>query len=1110
MNPMLNRLNLSMRRLFCLCLLAALATSGRAQQLEDSVFTLGTVTQDKALRHWGYVLMQPTRPDLLYARKLAIYRKAGDADSAASYERRTILTLQTDPNIIATFLLRAVNLGDDTNALSGRVDNLFAAIIPAGTLSLAEKLSAVIRGSLDQPQHYNNLIQLGRLHPAVNLCLGLAHAEQFDAPGTFTFEVRDFDLLGNVDRSVLGRVTVKTGSPTVLPAPGGPFEVKDPSGKGHLNVKLRWATSPDFRRLSLLSYGFNLYRVTKAFAEAPANKFHLNPPAAGALALLSSVSPNVRLVNHVPVLSSRNLDDSAPANPDSVYNPTNRVGFIADDNGLASGGSPFTDGEAFYYFVAGRDILGRDGVTSVGTLVTICDRIPPNSPHLPKVENDYVYNGAPQLHLKVTWKPVKAETNDVNIVGYHVYRWKGPADIGKFENNPAINRINGALIPHVSGKTSYTFIDDGAGSPTVPADYNKTFWYSIRAVDAGSCDGGNLSANSPPAFGVLREFKGPDGPDGGGIRINCCEPILSRLKFGDGERDPTLDPDRFLYDLTCTRTDTGIAWAEFWFGFGGTSNYLGRIYFQPGESNAVRRLSYPRDPLNGFNNLSGVASCRVGTEAGKVSPIETMATSGLPPVGHVRVVNFRAATRCDRTVYTEPKPNVAGVPTNRRDDCIGHTPTRPGDVGSPDDPGWEGPVVVIPLTPTTKEFRLYRRVDFGVLTLIKQGQANYDSVTNVAVEIPDNDLPANSGTVCYYGQLFDEHGNPSPLAQLGPCVPILKPSPKPLLAALEPQGDDANPKMRIRWFCPSTGVERFELWIGNVGQPPANALIAELSDNQSTSPNQVPVNPSDPPADQILPDFGTYLTPQPGLNFGSGAAFDVTVPIKTGRRYYVWVRVIRTGGADGKFSNLESLKWQAPPPAVGPEVPWPARSLPDVAAVGSFSTNIVAARIKADTFDGVGVSIGFVLGNINDTTRLRKVRDKDGEHFVFAGNVNPESYLYENAAGETLLPVALYRYQVPSAGLPVVSGDMVQVSPLMEKIASAVATDPNNGTYTRIYDPFVLLYGAPTASITFGVLYLLDTQPVIINAKYAYLLVRFDKLGEVVEVIPTAPVEVTP
>lgn len=38
--------------------------------------------------------------------------------------------------------------------------------------------------------------------------------------------------------------------------------------RGDLNVMLHWASSDAWRRLTLLDHGFNVYRVTKAHAEA--------------------------------------------------------------------------------------------------------------------------------------------------------------------------------------------------------------------------------------------------------------------------------------------------------------------------------------------------------------------------------------------------------------------------------------------------------------------------------------------------------------------------------------------------------------------------------------------------------------------------------------------------------------------------------------------------------------------------------------------------------------------------------------------------------------------------------------------------------------------------
>ena len=236
--------------LLAIALLLAVASPAlrvQGQVLEDTVFTLGTVTRDQTNRNWAYLVLQPTDSGLLADRKLAVYVKSGDTTSATPYERQAILTLQTDPLAITALLQRAGSIGEDLAALDGRVSNLFAALIPSGTPTLAERLSVVIRGSLDKPQHYQKLVQLARFHPAVAMCLGFGHAEQI-GNGKYTFEVRDFDLGANADRGVLGRVTVESGNPIILPAPGRPVESKDPSGKGHLNVKLRWATSPDGQR----------------------------------------------------------------------------------------------------------------------------------------------------------------------------------------------------------------------------------------------------------------------------------------------------------------------------------------------------------------------------------------------------------------------------------------------------------------------------------------------------------------------------------------------------------------------------------------------------------------------------------------------------------------------------------------------------------------------------------------------------------------------------------------------------------------------------------------------------------------------------------------------
>ena len=45
-------------------------------------------------------------------------------------------------------------------------------------------------------------------------------------------------------------------------------DVPNYSPKGHLNIRLRWATPGKLRRLSLLGSGFEIFRLTKASAIA--------------------------------------------------------------------------------------------------------------------------------------------------------------------------------------------------------------------------------------------------------------------------------------------------------------------------------------------------------------------------------------------------------------------------------------------------------------------------------------------------------------------------------------------------------------------------------------------------------------------------------------------------------------------------------------------------------------------------------------------------------------------------------------------------------------------------------------------------------------------------
>jgi hypothetical protein len=112
-------------------------------------------------------------------------------------------------------------------------------------------------------------------------------------------------------------------------------------------------------------------------------------------------------------------------------------------------------------------------------------------------------------------------------------------------------------------------------------------------------------------------------------------------------------------------------------------------------------------------------------------------------------------------------------------------------------------------------------------------------------------------------------------------------------------------------------------------------------------------------------------------------------------------------------------------------------------------------------------------------------------------------FLYHNLLlpDQTAMPFVLYRYQVPNNALRSVSGDVVQVTPLMENIAYGT------NDVTIIYDPYFAV-ARPSTRDRWG-LYVMDTQPVIRFATYQYLLVRFnEETKEIDRVIPAGIVTI--
>ena len=437
-------------------------------------------------------------------------------------------------------------------------------------------------------------------------------------------------------------------------------------------------------------------------------------------------------------------------------------------------------------------------------------------------------------------------------------------------------------------------------------------------------------------------------------------------------------------------------------------------------------------------------------------------------------------------------------------------------------------------------------MDDGALQLIKQGLASYADTLSVTND--DAALPANSASVCYFAQLLDEHGNPSPLAPIG-CINVAASAPPavPMLAPLEAAGNALDPQMKVSWFCPPAGVDRYEVCIAADGQAPAPNVGGTVTPDNFSLSNPQTVSISE---GTVSENFGFYRTPKAAVLGGGGALFTRTVNVQSGVKYFVFVRSVLNGGDFSPFSNVGEFTFHPPPVIPPPGVAWPQRPLPgfttnlypNVAVypllTTTLNTNIAMIVTNLSFVDvtfpvsGVRWIPGIHIGDLVTPSPSREPTPLESTvaainihleilagtdfgffvHFVPELAVgNPLTSVFKDAKGKSLLPAVLYRTQVPNVFFPRVSGDLIQVTPQMSGIAHvAWPVSPPITNNCLVIDPFINGYrlhifaNSPgvTNEFNFSGLFLVDTQPRLIAATYAYLLVRFSEYGEVRDVIP--------
>ena len=441
-----------------------------------------------------------------------------------------------------------------------------------------------------------------------------------------------------------------------------------------------------------------------------------------------------------------------------------------------------------------------------------------------------------------------------------------------------------------------------------------------------------------------------------------------------------------------------------------------------------------------------------------------------------------------------------------------------------------GPVAPIrvrfKLTPRTREYRVYRRAGDGPLTLFAQGAAAYDPVNpNRLIESKDEAMPVSPTRLCYFVQTLDEHGNGSPLAFIG-CKPVGS-LPRPVLSEPVGIGTIGSPQVMLNWFCPTAGVARFQFKIHRV-DPPAPAAQSGFASQKLT--RYLPYNPqagylglNKKKKSAIALFSEAHLTSLIGTNFGPGPQFTLNANVLTNANYEITVAAVDDQGRVWASSEAWRFTWT--PPVVAVTVPWPARPPPPVRDFDSPGGTVLpyAPRVQAKVFYNeaqavnprypVGVRIGELLETHNEAVENAK-SEENGDYIDYYTHsllsADPNAGVFRSRgsarAGQPLLPIVLYREQLTNALFPRVSGDITQVSPLIERVPWT--KDQQGATfYMSVPDRLFAGQYETYGQNGYYFFYLRDLQPVQRGAKYRYYVVRFNAQREVEETIPAGDVE---
>jgi hypothetical protein len=288
--------------------------------------------------------------------------------------------------------------------------------------------------------------------------------------------------------------------------------------------------------------------------------------------------------------------------------------------------------------------------------------------------------------------------------------------------------------------------------------------------------------------------------------------------------------------------------------------------------------------------------------------------------------------------------------------------------------------------------------------------------------------------------------------------------------------------------------------------------------------------------------FTPYQTFRPaGGNFGDGSSnFDLILFVPAGPKLHFAVRAVASGEYDlrpaGPFSNVVSNYWKEPDAPDQPVIPWPDRALPPVQGLNFDIEKCMKGEgpfYAQKLPDAAPAAAGIVVGAFVPLT------ETGGENAALWQDQgkDPLEYFYKfrsaknDGDAQSIIPFAVYRHQVGNAANPDVVPNLVQVTPLIDRL-----TYKDEGGHFLVQDPFFIFpttffnpYGVqvpikgifrrdggfeisrfdgqlrtpPYLRNCLGLIVVLDRLPVIRGATYQYYLVHFTDRGEVDRVIPT-------